>query len=190
MYFAFIVLAYVVSTQHKHHNLEFFSSHLLTLFKINKQVIQTFQQWGKNNYSHLWIWVTQLMHLKWCLLCELLPPGIPARGAAFPDCISNWWLSSCGRGGPSGSHLGYQHRSGRCALLHLGDPDSSGWCLCSSKQLLEKENMETSVNTGSEFANMYTNWSEISVSFILHIHSCVDISPIIFMQVYSVITIT
>lgn len=77
-------------------------------------------------------------------ICNLsLPPGVPVRGAACPGCTGSLWLSSCGREGPSNSHLGYQHRSGKCVWPHLGDPDSSGWCLCSSRLLLGSKETQT-----------------------------------------------
>lgn len=80
-------------------------------------------------------------------LISLSPLGVPVHGAACPGCTSSWWLSSCARGGPWGSRLGCQRRSGRCAWPRLSDPDSSGWSPCSSRPLTGKQSTESHVSS-------------------------------------------
>lgn len=106
-----------------------------------------------------------------CWICFLqfgsLPPGVPVHGAACPGCTGSWWLSSCGRGGPSGSHQGYQRRSGRCAWPRPGDPDSSGWCLCSSRPLMRKQNTEITVSSARALRLGLHQLIRSAVSFML-----------------------
>lgn len=123
----------------------------------------------------------RVLNLMWCKIIFIifiihlfsLPPGAPAHAAACPNCTSRRWRSSCGHGGPSGSHLGCQRRSGRCAWPRPGDPGSSVWFPCSSRPLAVRQNFVISVKSRARALKSGLNWL---IGSLVRIHPMWDVS--------------
>lgn len=98
------------------------------------------------SYSHIYTEVGSIIQvlgppatlLIWQVMSRRVPPDGPAHGEVCPGCRGSWSRSSCEHEDPSGSHQGCRHMWGTFSWPHPGGLGSSGWFLCSSRQLWEE----------------------------------------------------